>query len=80
MRTCNLQTVNMGCNHSKTVEIEISDNNQNSKEENEMENVGNRIPLDSRIPLDARQVFKIKQSWKAVKRNLEETGIEMFIK
>ena len=35
---------------------------------------------DSRLPLDARQAFKLKQSWKGVKRKMEDAGIEMFIR
>lgn len=35
---------------------------------------------DSRLPLDAREVFKLKQSWKAIKRKISFTGIEMFIR
>ncbi|XP_041351101.1 uncharacterized protein LOC121370066 [Gigantopelta aegis] len=33
-----------------------------------------------RLPLDARQVFKLKQSWRGIKRRIEETGVEMFIR
>ena len=35
--------------------------------------------VDSRLPVDARQVFKLKQSWKGIRRKMEEAGIEMFI-
>ncbi|VDI74170.1 Hypothetical predicted protein [Mytilus galloprovincialis] len=37
-------------------------------------------PTDPRLPLDARQVFKLKKSWKGIKRCLESTGVEMFIR
>ena len=37
-------------------------------------------PLDSRLPLDARQVFKLKKSWKGIKRHMEATGLEMFVR
>ncbi|KAI8788333.1 neuroglobin isoform X3, partial [Biomphalaria glabrata] len=30
-------------------------------------------------PVDDRQAFKIKQSWKGIRRNMEVTGIEMFM-
>ncbi|XP_055881103.1 neuroglobin-like isoform X4 [Biomphalaria glabrata] len=31
-------------------------------------------------PVDDRQAFKIKQSWKGIRRNMEVTGIEMFMR
>ena len=56
------------------MDSEINDTSQNLNEAKEIQKA------DDRIPLDARQVFKLKKSWKGVKRNLEETGMEMFIK
>ena len=44
---------------------------------NEIREIGK---VDDRIPLDNRQVFKLKKSWNGIKRKLEETGVEMFIK
>lgn len=35
---------------------------------------------DPRLPLNARQVFKLKTNWKGIKRNMEPTGTEMFIR
>ncbi|KAJ8308126.1 hypothetical protein KUTeg_013000, partial [Tegillarca granosa] len=41
----------------------------------------NGVPkVDPRLPLDAKQVFKLKQSWKGIKRKIEETGVEMFVR
>lgn len=37
-------------------------------------------PTDPRCPLDARQVFKLKKSWKGIKRCMESTGIELFVR
>nr|QQO51927.1 globin gb_IIC [Platynereis dumerilii] len=37
-------------------------------------------PVDPRLPINARQVFKLKKSWKGIKRNMEATGVEMFIR
>ena len=34
---------------------------------------------DPRLPLTARQVFKLQRSWKAIQRNMQVAGIEMFI-
>ena len=64
----------MGCCHSDIVDCEVNDKSNDLNEVKEIQKV------DDRIPLDARQVFKLKKSWKGVKRNLEETGVEMFIK
>ena len=36
-------------------------------------------PTDSRLPLNAREVFKLKKSWKGIKRNMEDTGVELFV-
>ena len=35
---------------------------------------------DPRLPLDARQVFKLKKSWKGIKRNMHDTAVEMFVR
>lgn len=32
------------------------------------------------LELDERQIFKLKQSWKGIRRNMDETGLEMFIR
>ena len=37
-------------------------------------------PTDPRLPLSAMQVFKLKKSWKGIKRCLDDTGVEMFIR
>ncbi|CAI9718945.1 neuroglobin-like [Octopus vulgaris] len=43
--------------------------------------VESAIPqVDPRLPLNARDIFKLKQSWKGIKRNMETTGVEMFIR
>ena len=33
---------------------------------------------DPRLPLNARQVFKLKKSWKGIKRNMHDTAVELF--
>lgn len=38
------------------------------------------VDKDPRSPLDSRQAFKVKQSWKGIKRNMEDTGVEMFLR
>lgn len=37
-------------------------------------------PTDPRLPLNARQVFKLKKSWKGVKRDLGSAGVEMLLR
>ena len=64
----------MGCRQSSLKYTESSSDDDNFQDTNKMPVV------DSRLPLDMRQVFKLKQSWKGIKRKIEETGIEMFIR
>ncbi|GFO17100.1 hypothetical protein PoB_004360500 [Plakobranchus ocellatus] len=44
----------------------------------------NTISVDAGVyssnPMDERQMFKIKQSWKGIRRNMELTGVEMFVR
>ena len=51
-----------------------------SSDENNLQDLNKMPDVDSRLPLDARQVFKLKQSWKGIKRKIEEAGVEMFIR
>ena len=37
-------------------------------------------PTDPRLPLNARQIFRLKKSWKGIKRKATETGVELFIR
>ena len=37
-------------------------------------------PTDDRLPLSARQVFLLKKSWKGINRNMQATGVEMFMR
>ena len=65
----------MGCHHSDQV---VSDINGTGTYR-DLNQVHENPKSDKRLPLDARQVFKLKQSWKGIKRKLGEAGIEMFI-
>ncbi|XP_076464511.1 neuroglobin-like isoform X1 [Babylonia areolata] len=38
------------------------------------------VVQDPRMPLTVRQCFSLVQSWKAIKRNISQTGVEMFIR
>ena len=64
----------MGCRQSSLKYTESSSDDDNFQDTNKMPVV------DSRLPLDMMQVFKLKQSWKGIKRKIEEAGIEMFIR
>ena len=35
---------------------------------------------DSGLPFNTRQVFKLQKSWKGIRRNMNDTGVELFIK
>ena len=37
-------------------------------------------PADPRLPLTVRQRFSITKSWKGISREMERTGVTMFIK
>ena len=65
----------MGCRQSQQLFKEHSHDNDNFQD-----NFHAMPDVDSRLPLDTRQVFKLKQSWKGIKRKIEETGVEMFIR
>ncbi|CAH1792924.1 unnamed protein product [Owenia fusiformis] len=70
----------MGCQQTKTKVIEPG------TKQNGAQNGGGDLnepaappPTDDRLPLNARQIFRLQKSWKAIKRNMEDTGVEMFI-
>lgn len=42
--------------------------------------VGGPAAEDPRLPLTQRDIFRLSSSWKAIHRNLEETGVEMFVR
>ena len=65
----------MGCRQSQQLFIE--DNHDDDKFQDNF----NAMPdVDTRLPLDTRQVFKLKQSWKGIRRKIEEAGVEMFLR
>ena len=37
-------------------------------------------PTDPRLPLTTRQVYRLRKSWKGIKRQMGPTGIELFIR
>ena len=66
----------MGCIHSKTKELKLNENGT-FKDLNEVNSSSDVHPM---IPLNVRQVFKLKQSWKGIKRKIADAGVEMFIR
>lgn len=33
-----------------------------------------------KLGMNAKQIFNLRQSWKGIKRNMEETGVEIFLR
>ena len=68
----------MGCRQSKNK----NDGHTEEKDEDiqDLKEVREIPEVDSRLPLNMRQVFKLKQSWKGIDRNMELTGVEMFVR
>lgn len=64
----------MGCRLSKT------EKEEETKDFDKLEEKTSVPQVDPRLPIDAREAFKLKQSWKGIKRKIEETGVEMFIR
>lgn len=60
----------MGCQQTKVSDAANSKNTEQQQP----------TPVDPRLPLTARQAFKLKSSWKGIKRNMEATGVEMFVR
>lgn len=58
----------------------LGDENKENLTTEDLNEVKEIPKVDDRIPLDARQVFKLNQSWKAIKRSLGEAGVEMFVR
>ena len=70
----------MGCGHSASKLISPNDfSDLDESFDNECSETETK-EIDSHLTLNARQVFKLKQSWKAVRRKMDEAGIEMFIR
>ena len=65
----------MGCGESK-----VGAANNNSDVGKPDLNAAAKPEIDQRLPLTPKQLFLLKQSWKSIKRNTEETGIELLVK
>lgn len=73
----------MGCRESK---VECPESQMERRKSNV--SVFSRLPgetdsppteVDPRSPLNVREIYRLKQSWKGIRRNMEQTGVEMFI-
>ncbi|XP_070181500.1 neuroglobin-like isoform X2 [Littorina saxatilis] len=62
-----------------TATAENDVNNTKNGPQNKVANFSN-VVVDDRLPLSVRQCFRLIQSWRAIKRNISETGVEMFIR
>lgn len=69
----------MGCQNSKEAGSKPANNTNHEAKQNGGAGPGSPPAVDPRLPLNPRQLFLLKKSWKGVKRNMEATGVEMFI-
>lgn len=71
----------MGCNETKAMNIEraTESKSKKSKKDSAPTSADDDAPIDPRLPLTARQVFKLQKTWKAIKRNMQMAGVEMFL-
>ena len=67
----------MGCPLSKT--NNDADNQNKSSVDKNGEGIANK-KTDSRLPLNVRQKFNLSKSWKGISREMEMTGVLMFVK
>lgn len=74
----------MGCLHSKTgavndkAVLDANGTKDSNKGTCEFSNIA-QAHFDD-IGLSQKQVFSLKQSWKGIKRRMEDTGVEMFVR
>ena len=73
----------MGCPLSKSSnESDTSTNNKTPtlSESKNGEGAMSSKPTDPRLPLNVRQKFNLSKSWKGISREMEMTGVLMFVK
>ncbi|XP_005092317.1 neuroglobin isoform X3 [Aplysia californica] len=74
----------MGCAESKSRSLLISNTVRPETEAVKSMPEDNNIHEDCNCklscPITTREAYKIKQSWKAIRRNMESTGVEMFLR
>ncbi|KAL8585150.1 hypothetical protein ACOMHN_013165 [Nucella lapillus] len=76
----------MGCLQTKPDKAEKnqSESDRKCKLENGKAEECSALPVQSKtceqLGVSAKQIFSLRQSWKGIKRNMEETGVEMFVR
>ena len=74
----------MGCSYSKRIRkvslCSVTPKQQNIEPVVALPQPATPPPTDDRLPLNARQVFLLKKSWKGIHRNMQATGVEMFLR
>jgi hypothetical protein len=74
----------MGCYQAKAALVQHHQPNEKKangtrRKQKEEHDADIHMEIDERAPLNARQIFKLQKSWKAIKRNMQMAGIEMFL-
>ncbi|KAI2801269.1 hypothetical protein RDWZM_009511 [Blomia tropicalis] len=69
----------MGCPLSKSGNDSDNQNQSKTGENKNGEGAVNK-PLDPRLPLNVRQKFNLSKSWKGIAREMDMTGVLMFVK
>ncbi|KAK7493441.1 hypothetical protein BaRGS_00015341, partial [Batillaria attramentaria] len=73
----------MGCRKSKPATDHVVD------KEGSRDNIGNGkdftgVPPATKtcekLGVTSRQIFSLRQSWKGIKRNMDQAGVEMFVR
>ena len=77
----------MGCRHTKSVELKQSIDSEwktgKEKEKWTEENLSAIPPAlktCEKLGVSSKHIYSLRQSWKGIKRNMEETGVEMFVR
>ncbi|CAG5132215.1 unnamed protein product [Candidula unifasciata] len=73
----------MGCLHSRAKcasNKEVLDSNGTRENSKEVELSFYSLQCERDIGLTQKQVFSFRQSWKGIKRRMEDTGVEMFVR
>lgn len=79
----------MGCRQSQrhkstkepaTTELKVQEPIGNGKENEFTDICQDASKSCERMGLTFKQIFSLRQSWKAIKRNMEETGVEIFLR
>ena len=79
----------MGCRQSQNKGTESGvdlDNNSQMKVNGKVKEVSEFTTISSdcktceMLGITSKQIFSLKQSWKGIKRNMDDAGVEMFVR